>query len=62
MKKRRLGRSGLEVSALGFGCMSIGIADVCTSSVQSASDAIALVQRALDLGVNFLDTACAPML
>ena len=37
--------------------MSIGIADVYTSSVQSDSDAIALVQRALDLGINFLDTA-----
>ncbi|HEY7307626.1 MAG TPA: aldo/keto reductase [Bryobacteraceae bacterium] len=57
MKKRKLGRSGLEVSALGFGCMSIGIADVYTSSVQSENDAIGLVHRALDLGVNFLDTA-----
>jgi aryl-alcohol dehydrogenase-like predicted oxidoreductase len=37
--------------------MSIGIADVYTSSVQSENDAIALVDRALDLGVNFLDTA-----
>src|SRR5215475_13945678 len=57
MKKRTLGRSGLEVSALGFGCMSIGIADVYTSSAQSEKDAIALVHRALDLGINFLDTA-----
>jgi aryl-alcohol dehydrogenase-like predicted oxidoreductase len=37
--------------------MSIGIADVYTSSVQSEGDAIAVVHRALDLGVNFLDTA-----
>ena len=37
--------------------MSIGIADVYTSSVQSENDAIAVVHRALDLGVNFLDTA-----
>jgi aryl-alcohol dehydrogenase-like predicted oxidoreductase len=37
--------------------MSIGIADVYTSSVQSEDDAIAVVHRALDLGVNFLDTA-----
>lgn len=37
--------------------MSIGIADVYTSNVQSESDAIALVHRALDLGINFLDTA-----
>src|SRR5262249_21350141 len=57
MTKRRLGNSGLEVSAIGFGCMSIGIADVYTSSVQSEDDAIALVHRALDLGINFLDSA-----
>jgi aryl-alcohol dehydrogenase-like predicted oxidoreductase len=57
MNKRILGRSGLEVSAIGFGCMSIGIADVYSSSVQSEDDAIALVHRALDLGINFLDTA-----
>ena len=37
--------------------MSIGIADVYSSSVQSDDDAIALVHRALDLGMNFLDTA-----
>lgn len=37
--------------------MSIGIADVYTSSAQSENDAIAIVHRALDLGVNFLDTA-----
>jgi len=57
MKKRILGRSGLEVSAVGLGCMSIGIADVYTSSAQNENDAIALVHRALELGVNFLDTA-----
>jgi aryl-alcohol dehydrogenase-like predicted oxidoreductase len=37
--------------------MSIGIHDVYTSSAQSEADAIALIHRALDLGVNFLDTA-----
>ena len=37
--------------------MSIGLADVYTSSAQSETDAIALVHRALDLGINFLDTA-----
>ena len=57
MRKRPVDRSDLEVSALGFGCMSIGIADVYTSSVQSENDAIGIVHRALDLGVNFLDTA-----
>ncbi|HLH02388.1 MAG TPA: aldo/keto reductase [Bryobacteraceae bacterium] len=57
MKKRELGRSGLEVSAIGFGCMSIGIADVYTSSARTEQEAIAVVDRALDLGINFLDTA-----
>ena len=57
MKYRLLGNSGLRVSAIGFGCMSIGIADVYSSSVQSEDDAVALVHRALDLGINFLDTA-----
>ena len=57
MKKRLLGQSGLEVSAVGFGFMSIGIDDVYTSSTQSEADAIALVHHALDLSVNFLDTA-----
>lgn len=57
MKHRKLGRSGPEVSALGFGCMSIGIADTYTSSVKSDDDAIALIHRALELGINFLDTA-----
>src|SRR6185437_16056151 len=57
MTNRLLGRGGPEVSAIGFGCMSIGIDDVYTSSAQSEADAIALIHRALDLEVNFLDTA-----
>jgi hypothetical protein len=32
MEQRRLGNSGMQVSAIGLGCMSIGIADVYTSS------------------------------
>ena len=57
MTNRLLGRGGPEVSAIGFGCMSIGIDDVYTSSAQSEADTIALIHRALDLEVNFLDTA-----
>jgi aryl-alcohol dehydrogenase-like predicted oxidoreductase len=37
--------------------MSIGIADVYTSSVHDDTNAIELIHRALDLGINFLDTA-----
>jgi aryl-alcohol dehydrogenase-like predicted oxidoreductase len=57
MEQRRIGHRGPQVSAIGLGCMSIGIADVYTSSVQDDVKAIELIHRALDLGVNFLDTA-----
>ena len=57
MEQRRLGNQGPVVSAIGFGCMSIGLADVYTSSAQGENDAIDLIHRALDLGINFLDTA-----
>lgn len=57
MKYRKLGRNGPEVSAMGFGCMSIGIADVYTSSIHNDEDAIKLLHRSLELGINFLDTA-----
>ncbi len=57
MKYRTLGRNGPKVSALGLGCMSIGIADTYTSSVHSDDEAEALIHRSLDLGITFLDTA-----
>jgi aryl-alcohol dehydrogenase-like predicted oxidoreductase len=57
MEQRRLGHDGPQVSAIGLGCMSIGIADVYTSSVQDDRKAIELIHRALDLGLNLLDTA-----
>jgi aryl-alcohol dehydrogenase-like predicted oxidoreductase len=57
MKYRQLGRQGPQVSALGLGCMSIGIADTYTSSVENDDQAVALIHRALDLGITLLDTA-----
>src|ERR1700744_2275613 len=57
MEQRRLGHSGPAASAIGLGCMSIGIADVYTSSAHDDDDAIALIHRALDLGITLLDTA-----
>jgi aryl-alcohol dehydrogenase-like predicted oxidoreductase len=51
---RRLGRTGLAISTVGFGCAAIGGFDY--GRVRD-SDSIAAVHRALELGVNFFDTA-----
>jgi len=57
MKYRKLGRNGPQVSAIGFGAMSMGIASTYTSSVHNDDDAVALIHRALELGITLLDTA-----
>lgn len=57
MEQRTIGRSGPSVSTLGLGCMSIGIGDVYTSKVRDDRAAVALIHRALDLGITLLDTA-----
>ena len=57
MRPRKLGRQGPNVSAMGLGCMSLGIADTYTSSVRNDDGAIALIQHALELGITLLDTA-----
>ncbi|MEO8452683.1 MAG: aldo/keto reductase [Gemmatimonadota bacterium] len=57
MQSRRLGRSGPTVSALGLGCMSVGIAEAYTSSVQDDDAAVRLIHRSMDIGITFLDTA-----
>jgi len=57
METRKLGSRGPQVSAIGFGAMSIGIAEVYTSSVRGDDEAVALIHHALDLGVTMIDTA-----
>jgi len=53
MEKRKLGKQGLEVSAMGLGCM--GMSEFYGKGDDAES--IATLHRALDLGVTFLDTA-----
>jgi aryl-alcohol dehydrogenase-like predicted oxidoreductase len=53
MQTRRLGREGLVVSAIGLGCM--GMSEFYGRSDDRES--IETIRRALDLGINFLDTA-----
>jgi aryl-alcohol dehydrogenase-like predicted oxidoreductase len=54
MKHRQLGKSGLEVSAIGFGCMGLNFAYGPALNKQSA---IALIRAAFEAGVTFFDTA-----
>lgn len=54
MKKRQLGNSGLEVSALGLGCMGLSFG---YGPAADKKDAITLLQTAVERGVTFFDTA-----
>jgi aryl-alcohol dehydrogenase-like predicted oxidoreductase len=55
MQKRTLGRRGLTVSVLGLGCM--GMSD--RYGPRDDNESIATIHRALELEINFLDTADA---
>src|SRR5512143_294028 len=54
MQKRKLGTSGLEVSAVGLGCMGMSFA---YGTPPDRKEMIALLRAAVDRGVTFFDTA-----
>ena len=54
MKRRTLGNSGLEVSALGLGCMGMSMA---YGPPADKKEMIALIRKAVERGITFFDTA-----
>src|SRR5271170_495388 len=54
MQKRQLGKSGLEVSAIGLGCMGISFS---YATKLSKEEGVALIRAAVERGVTFFDTA-----
>lgn len=54
MDKRKLGNSGLEVSAIGLGCMGM---DHAYGQPADRNEMIKLIRKAVELGCNFFDTA-----
>ena len=54
MEKRQLGKSGLEVSALGLGCMGMSLGYGPAADV---NEMVKLIRNAVDMGVTHFDTA-----
>jgi L-galactose dehydrogenase len=55
MQSRKLGKTGLDVSVMGLGCGGHSRLGLATGKTEAES--ISLVRQALDLGINFIDTA-----
>src|SRR5882757_6578818 len=54
MQKRKLGKSGLEVSAIGLGCMGMSFG---YGPAKSKDEMIPVIRAAVELGITFFDTA-----
>ena len=54
IQKRQLGKSGLEVSAIGLGCMGMSFG---YGTISDEKEMISMIRKAVDMGVTFFDTA-----
>ena len=54
MKRRKLGKSGLEVSTLGLGCMGMSFG---YGPAADKKEMVSLIRKAVELGITFFDTA-----
>ncbi len=57
MEKRIFGKTGLEVSPLGFGCMRLPLTDPTNQTTIDIPEATRMIRHAIDNGVNYVDTA-----
>ncbi len=57
MKYRKFGNTGVEVSALGFGAMRLPVTDPSDAKSIDEETAIGMIRKAIDSGVNYVDTA-----
>src|SRR4051812_34880585 len=57
MQYRKLGKTGVSISALGFGAMRLPMKNVDNKDVYDIEESIKTIHRAFDLGINYIDTA-----
>ena len=57
MQYRKMGNTGVEVSALGFGCMRMPVLEGQPDNCIDEARAIAMIRDAIDKGLNYVDTA-----
>ena len=57
MEYREFGKTGVKISRLGFGAMRLPMMDLGGKTVVDEDKAIAMIHRAFELGVNYIDTA-----